>query len=73
MCETKTLNFRKTVRGTYRIVTGFILDRPFINIGTMYFSIIFTSDKSQNAFDGVSFDTIRYDSAYYTYASTSSL
>ena len=29
VCETETLNFRKTCSGSYRFVTGFIPDRSF--------------------------------------------
>ena len=27
-------------------------DRPFVHIGMIYFSMIFTSDKNQNTFNG---------------------
>ena len=47
---TKTVNLEKHLRGSYRIVTG------FIHIGTIYFNIIF--NKSQDAFNG---DTLRHD------------
>ena len=36
----------------YRIVTDFILDRPFVHIETKYFNMIFVSYRSYNAFNG---------------------
>ena len=37
----------KNVRGSCRIVTGFIQDSSFVQIETIYFSMVFVSELQQ--------------------------
>ena len=39
--QRSVLILAKHVHGSYRIVTSFIPDRPFVHIGTIYVSMIF--------------------------------
>ena len=46
------------MRGSYHVITSFISDRSFIHIRTIYFSMIFVLDRSENPFTVIHNDVI---------------
>ena len=56
----------------YRIVTGFIPDRPFVHIGTIHSVRFLYRTGVRTLSPVIRNDTIQYDSAYNTHVNTSS-